>query len=178
MKGIIFTEFLKMVEEDHGYELVDEILNKEVLESNGIYTAVGTYQFSEMLTLISNLGEKLDKSANDLLYVFGKYFFKVILNSYMDIVNSYSNPVEFLASVDSHIHVHVRKIYPNAELPTFDTITQKENYMHMNYYSQRSMSYFAKGLMEETFSYYDYKCEIEMTPLNEDASEVEFHLHF
>ncbi len=178
VKGLIFDEFLKMVERDHGYELVDKILTKEELESNGSYTAVGTYDFSEMLILLTNLGEELNASTNDLLYVFGKYFFSVILNSYQDIINSYSNPVEFMASIDNHIHVHVRKIYPEATLPKFDTITRTDNYMHMNYYSERSMSYFAKGLMEETFAYYDYNCEIEMAPLNEDASAVEFHLRF
>ncbi len=178
LKGLIFDEFLKMVERDHGYELVDKILTKEKLESNGVYTAVGTYDFGEMLILLTNLGNELKVSTNDLLYVFGKYFFSVILNSYGDIVKSYSSPVEFMSSIDNHIHVHVRKIYPQAELPKFDTISKSANHMHMTYYSQRSMSYFAKGLMEETFAFYDYSCDIEMTPLNEDASAVEFHLRF
>lgn len=178
VKGLIFDEFLKMVEKDHGYELVDKILTKEKLESNGVYTAVGTYDFGEMLVLLTNLGDELKASTDDLLYVFGKYFFSVILTYYKDIVSSYSDPVEFLSSVDSHIHVHVRKIYPQAELPKFDTVTKSANYMHMNYYSQRSMSYFAKGLMEETFAHYDKSCRIEMTPINEDASAVEFHVHY
>jgi len=55
MKGIVFTEFLEMVEETFGLETVDYIIYKSELKSEGIYTSVGTYDFFEMLILISNL---------------------------------------------------------------------------------------------------------------------------
>ena len=55
MKGIVFTEFLEMVEETIGLETVDYIIYKSELKSEGIYTSVGTYDFFEMLSLISNI---------------------------------------------------------------------------------------------------------------------------
>ena len=55
MKGIIFTEFLEMVEEKFGYEVVDEIISKSELKSNGIYTSVGTYAREEMMVLVDHL---------------------------------------------------------------------------------------------------------------------------
>ena len=51
MKGIVFTEFLELVEDKFGLETVDEIIQKSDLESNGIYTSIGTYKFSEMLNI-------------------------------------------------------------------------------------------------------------------------------
>ncbi|MFT6414777.1 MAG: hypothetical protein ACJARZ_000109 [Dokdonia sp.] len=43
MKGIIFTEFLDLVEATFGLEMVDIILNASKLPSNGVYTTIGTY---------------------------------------------------------------------------------------------------------------------------------------
>ena len=42
MKGIIFTEFLDLVEEKFGLEMVDKIIEQSNLDSGGIYTSVGT----------------------------------------------------------------------------------------------------------------------------------------
>jgi|TARA_B110000908_G_scaffold27527_1_gene32300 hypothetical protein len=49
MKGIIFTEFLDLVEEKFGLGMVDKIIYQSNLASEGIYTSIGTYNFSEML---------------------------------------------------------------------------------------------------------------------------------
>ena len=57
MKGIVFTEFLELVEDKFGLEMVDSIIANSNLESNGVYTAVGTYSFSEMLQLLQNLSD-------------------------------------------------------------------------------------------------------------------------
>ena len=64
MKGIIFTEFLDLVEKKFGLVMVDKIINQSQLDSNGAYTSVGTYEFSEMLQLISNLSEDFNQLIN------------------------------------------------------------------------------------------------------------------
>ena len=74
MKGIVFTEFLEMVESTFGLETVDYIITNSDLESKGAYTAVGTYDFGEMLRLVTNLSEKVNSPVDDLLYVYGTYF--------------------------------------------------------------------------------------------------------
>ena len=48
MKGIVFTEFLDLVEERFGLEMVDAIISQSKLESKGVYTSIGTYSFSEL----------------------------------------------------------------------------------------------------------------------------------
>ena len=58
MKGIVFTEFLEMVEETFGLETVDTIIENSNLPSEGIYTSVGTYDFNEMVSLITALHKK------------------------------------------------------------------------------------------------------------------------
>ena len=43
MKGVIFTEFLEMVESHFSPEMADRIITAARLPSGGAYTAVGTY---------------------------------------------------------------------------------------------------------------------------------------
>ncbi len=43
MKGIVFTEFLDMVDSVYSPEVVEDIIEASELASAGPYTAVGTY---------------------------------------------------------------------------------------------------------------------------------------
>ena len=81
MKGIIFTDFLELVEYKFGLEMVDKIINQSDLESNGIYTSVGTYDFAEMLQLLTHLSQNTDISVDDLLLVFAEHLFKTLIKS-------------------------------------------------------------------------------------------------
>ena len=69
MKGFIFIGFLDLVEEIFGLESVEEIITQSELPSKGIYTSIGTYQFSEMLSLITNLSRNTNISVDRLLHV-------------------------------------------------------------------------------------------------------------
>ncbi|MFT4982342.1 MAG: hypothetical protein ACI9UR_002213, partial [Bacteroidia bacterium] len=41
MKGIVFTEFLELVEDKFGLEVVNQIIDGCELETDGVYTSVG-----------------------------------------------------------------------------------------------------------------------------------------
>lgn len=174
MKGIVFTEFLEMVEETFGLETVDYIIYKTELKSKGVYTTIGTYDFSEMLILISNLSEKVKIPVQELIYAYGLYFFKVLINHHSDIIKLYKTPMDLLESVENHIHVEVRKLYPGAELPTFKILKENNETMEMVYYSDRSMYMFALALIEKTFEHYNKNSSITYELLKKDGSEVRF----
>lgn len=174
MKGIIFTEFLDLVEEKFGLELVDQIIEESNPDSGGIYTAVGTYPFSEMLGLISRLSDNIDIPVDDLLYIYATHFFSVLTNNYMDLIDSYKDPIDLLASVENHIHIEVRKIYPDAELPSFETLERSEKHLTMIYRSSRAMYSFGRGLMDMTFKHYGKKAEILLEKIKKDGTEVKF----
>lgn len=174
MKGIVFTEFLELVEDKFGMEMVDAIIETSNLESGGAYTSVGTYNFSEMLALLTNLSERTNIAINDLLRVYANHFFHVIEDSYAGILDMYEGPMEMLSSIESHIHVEVRKIYPDAELPKFTIVEKSENKLILEYFSSRSMYAFAHGLMEKTFQHYNGSATIDYELLKEDGSHVKF----
>ncbi|KYG74921.1 heme-NO-binding protein [Roseivirga ehrenbergii] len=174
MKGIVFTEFLEMVETKFGLEMVDYIVESSDLKSKGAYTSIGTYDFVEMLQLIGHLSEKTAIPAEKLIYEYGLYFFGYLETNYPHIFKQYNSPVAFLHSVEGHIHVQVRKIYPDAELPTFEVREIGPNQMEMIYHSKRALYKFAEALIRKTFDHYHEKCEIELKMIQSNGTEVKF----
>ena len=174
MKGIVFTEFLDMVEGVWGYDMVDEIIEKSDLPSNGVYTAIGTYEYSEMVQLLTHLSQSSGKDLPFLLKEYGKYLFGTFQKNYPDFFSSAPDLFTFLESIDQHIHVEVLKLYPDAELPKFETERMDDQSMEMVYTSSRRMGDFAMGLLEKTMEHYNEPCNIEQVKLKEDGSQIKF----
>ena len=174
MKGIVFTEFLDMVESRWGYDMVDKIIEASTLESNGIYTSVGTYHHSEIVQLLTNLSHNTDVDPAILLKAFGEYLFDTFLKTYPMFFESEKDAFGFLKSIDSHIHVEVQKLYPDATLPKFETEENEEGALVMTYKSERKMAALAEGLIEKSIAHYGHPHSIDIHHLVEDGSQVEF----
>ena len=174
MKGIVFTEFLELVEVKFGLEVVDKIINASELESEGIYTSIGTYNFSEMLQLLQHLSAHTGISIDHLLLVYAEHFFSVLKESYPGLIDTYKDPIEMISSIENHIHVEVRKIYPDAELPTFEVIEKTDTSLKMNYKSSRAMHHFGLGLMNKTFEHFNSTATIVLEKIKGDGTEVLF----
>ncbi len=177
MKGIIFTEFLELVEVKFGLGMVDKIISQSELDSGGIYTSVGTYEFSEMLQLISQLSSNTDISVDDLLMVYSEHLFSALVKTYPNLVKHYKDPMDLLASIENHIHSEVQKIYPEAQLPTFQLEERTEEKMVMVYKSERALYMLGKGLMLETFKLFDVPVTIDYQKLNDKGTEVRFFVN-
>jgi hypothetical protein len=176
MKGIIFTGFLEMIEQKFGYELVDKMLTENDLESKGVYTSIGTYNYSEMVQLIVDLSARTEIAIPILLKEYGKYFFDVLYNSYPHFFKTVPSAFVFLESIENHIHIEVKKIYPKVELPTFETKMIGQDTLEIIYYSERKMADFAEGLIIRTLNYFQGPCSIIRENIKEDGSIVKFLL--
>ena len=176
MKGIVFTEFLEMVEEKFGLEVADSIIESSNLPSNGIYTAIGTYEFNEMVSLITNLSEEVKIDVDTLIYTFGHYLFTSLGKAHPEVIQSYSNPLGLIYAIEDHIHVHGQKIYPEAELPTFKILEKTDNSLSMVYSSSRGLYRLAHGLIEKCFEHYNSSAKVTYKLLKEDGTEVQFDI--
>ncbi|MCL6274709.1 heme NO-binding domain-containing protein [Muricauda sp. 2012CJ35-5] len=176
MKGIVFTEFLEMVESNYGLETVDSLIENCDLPSGGAYTSVGTYDFNEMVSLITELGKQTGLTQDQLLHSFGLFLFNGLVATHPEVVSSYKNPIGLLHSIEDHIHVHVRKLYPDAELPQFKVLSKSDTTLEMIYTSSRGLYSLAHGLIEKTFEHFGKKVNVEYKLLNENGTEVKFRL--
>ncbi len=175
MKGIVFTEFIELVEDRFGIEVLDSIIENSNLESKGVYTSVGTYSHFEMVELLTNLSKTINVSIPDLLFVYSEHFFQVLVNSYPEFFEKQTNAFDFLESVESYIHPEVLKLYPDAELPKFVT-KRSGNQINMTYISERKLADFAHGLMTSAVAHFGEDISIEIIRKEDDQSELEFQL--
>ena len=81
-----------------------------------------------------------------------------------------------ISSIENHIHVEVKKIYPDAELPSFEIKERTSNSLVMIYKSSRAMHHFGLGLMKKTFDYFNVTGKIKLKKLNAQGTRVEFNI--
>ncbi len=163
-----------MVETQFGLETVDTIINASDLSSGGAYTAVGTYEFEEMLQLVTHLSGVSQIPVNDLLYTFGLYLFDGLSKAHPDVIRSYQSPLSLLYSIEDHIHIQVKKLYPGAELPTFKILERTDRSLTMIYSSSRGLYALAHGLIKKAFEHFQKQVNVAMQLLNEQGTEVKF----
>lgn len=174
MKGVVFTEFLNLVEEKYGYETVDTLIEESELSSKGAYTAIGTYPHSEMVQLVTNLSTRTQIPVPDLLKMYGNHLFGVFIRSYGHFLKNTTTSFQLFLSIDKYIHVEVQKIYPDAELPAFECTMINGTTLEMLYKSERRMADFAEGLIEATLKYYKEIATIERVNIKADETIVRF----
>jgi hypothetical protein len=154
MKGIVFTEFVEMVEDRFGLDTLDSIVAAEGLPSGGVYASTGTYDHSEMVTLLNRLSVRTRLPIPALLKAYGEHLFKRFHTLFPIFFAAPRNAFEFLASINDTIHVEVRKLYPDAELPEFAAEQVDPRTMRMTYRSPRGLVDLAEGLIAGCFSHY------------------------
>jgi hypothetical protein len=174
MKGIVFTEFLELVESKFGYEMVDSIIQESDLPHAGAYTSIGTYPHSEIVMLVTQLSRKTDIPVSELLRIYGRHLFGVFSKSYSHFFEGVTSAFGLLEHVENHIHVSVRKLYPDAELPRFSVRMLDEYSLEMIYHSERRLADLAMGLIESALEHFQEKASILREDLNPDGSTVRF----
>jgi hypothetical protein len=147
MKGIVFSEFLELVESQFGLALADQIIQTSASSTDGAYTSVGTYDHHELLRMVSALSAATNVPPNELVKSFGKRLFGRFFAGFPVFFENATSAFEFLSSVDGYIHVEVRKLYPDAELPRFESKILSPSRMEMIYTSKRPLADLAEGLI-------------------------------
>ena len=169
MKGIVFTELTDMVEATFGADMMDDVLDDCELESGGAYTSVGTYDHKELLQIVSALSKHSDIPVKDLVHKYGHHLFSRFYELMPQFFETPANAFEFLESVHGYIHVEVKKLYPDASLPEFETHRESDGVLVMTYRSQCPFADFAHGLMQGCVDFYKEDIVIEGEDKNTDG---------
>ncbi len=168
MKGIVFTEFLDMVDDTFGSVVTDAILNDTKPPSGGAYTAVGTYPCEEMVALVRTLEHQTGARMPELLKTYGRHLFGRFVVRYPELFTGYQDSFSMLENIDATIHMEVRKLYPDAELPRFDCRREEPDRLVMVYSSLRPFADLAHGLIEGCALHFGEKVTIERSDDNSD----------
>jgi len=169
MKGIVFTEFLDMVADRWSEDLLDDIIDAANLPTSGAYTSVGTYDISELVSLLTQLSSRTDHTVPELLEIYGRHLFGVFGKNFPEFFEEDSDTLHFLETVDEVIHVEVRKLYPDAALPRFSTQRHEPHRLEMIYSSPRCLGPLALGLMHGCASHFGETIQVGTEDLSGGA---------
>lgn len=175
MKGVIFTNFLEMVDDAFSPEITEQIIDKANLPSGAAYTSVGAYDHGEILALVAALSETTGKEVPMLVRAFGEYLFHSLGKAHPEYVENAADSFELLQKVHAHIHAEVRKLYPDAELPTIDC-EEDETGLTVHYHSERPFADVAEGLIAGCIDHFGDAIVFRRTQSSEDGCSAVFRL--
>ncbi len=161
MKGIVFTEFFEMVEQRGGLDEVDALVQGCELATGGAYTTVGTYDFHELVALVQKLGERSGIPVPILIRAFGEHLFGRFHEKFPEFFEGVPDAPTFLSGIEDTIHTAVRKLYPDAELPSFDVKMLECGGVDLTYSSPRPFADFAEGLIDGCLQHFGETRTIE-----------------
>lgn len=166
MKGVIFTELLEMAEGALSPEVVEEVIAEADLESGGAYTSIGTYPFSELQALIVGFAARMEAPVPEVIHGFGGHLFQAFQRSHSAFFTDVRDTFDLLRRVEDEIHVEVRKLYPDAELPTFACSEPILGDLILEYRSTRGLADLAAGLLDAAIAHFGESIAVERQDLS------------
>ena len=163
MKGLVFIELLKMADGALGEATVDRVLDTTPLKSGGAYTTVGYYDCSELILLVDAFSNISGIERPVLERQFGHWVMDSFEAAYPALFAKHDTAFGMLEAIEGDIHVEVRKLYPDAELPSFATLRLSATDLEMTYKSDRPLAHFCYGLIEACLKKYGEPGIITMT---------------
>ncbi|MFW2587306.1 heme NO-binding domain-containing protein [Sagittula sp. SSi028] len=174
MKGTIFTELVKMAEDAFGEDTVDMVLESADLENGGAYTTVGNYPCSELIKIVMAFSAHSGLSPEVLQRKFGHWMLDYFVANFPEFFAEKTDTFGLLESVDGEIHVEVKKLYPDAELPRFDTERPQDGQLDLIYSSPRPLDAFCHGIVEASLAHFGQTGEITRTPADDGSGATRF----
>ncbi len=173
MKGIILSEFIEFIEQNLGEDVAQQIIDDSQVESGGAYSRVGQYDYQELIQLLMQTASATNRDAKDLLNPFADHLFTMFKRDYSVFFEGVDSAAEMLTQIDNHIHVEVKKLYPDAELPQFnyhkdgDTLT-------LDYRSPRPLASVAQALVMACIKFFGERESLTSYEIAEDHKSARF----
>lgn len=169
MKGIIFNLLEQVISDEYGPAAWDNILDTTGLD--GAYTAVGSYEDPEFLSLVGAASEVVGKPQDEVVKWFGRACLPLLAERYSGFFAPHTSTRSFLLTLNDVIHPEVRKLFPGAYAPSFEFDDTAEDELTMSYESHRNLCSFAEGLIEGAAAHFGEEASIEQPRCSKRGDE-------
>lgn len=177
MKGMVLRAFAAFAEETFGADVADRALSQSALSTRGVFTNVGYYPTDDMLLLVRAVSEATHQPPSDLVRRFGRDLFGRLARAHAPLMAAFDEPLDMLASIESVIHVNVRKLYTDTELPSFDVAGREgARRLVLVYRSARPFADLAEGLILGCLDHYGVgaRARVRRRDLADDGTAAAF----
>jgi hypothetical protein len=100
-----------------------------------------------MVDLVVALSKRSGIPIPDLLRAYGQHLFAHFFSTHPSFFVNVPDALSFLAGIEVIIHAEVLKLYPDAQLPKFETEHHSQNQLVLIYDSSRHFEDLAAGLI-------------------------------
>jgi len=169
MKGIILDQFVGYASERLGVGPCESMLRELRLRSGGAFTTVGTYDAGELEAMVAALSSREGVPRGTVLVQFGRWVFPRLASRYGAVLGGVSSTFGLLRVLDGVIHVEVRKLYPDAELPSFKVFERGREQLEVRYSSSRHLEDLAEGLITGAALHFDESVDLERSYEGEEV---------
>jgi len=151
VKGIIFNLLEEVITAEHGPDAWDDLLDAAGFD--GVYTSLGNYADEEFVALLARMPATFGAGIDEQLRWFGRSSMPLLADRYGTFFERPDSTASFLRSINDVIHTEVRKLYPDADVPTFDfdpvpDLTPPADAVVMGYSSRRRLCALAEGFIQ------------------------------
>jgi hypothetical protein len=173
MKGVVFTAFNDMIEQEIGIEVLDQLLEAVKPESQSINTSLEDFPDEELGAMIAELAVVTGTPIIDLVKPFGQFPFHTLALKHSMFIEAEPDFLSFLKSVEDVIPKEVVKLYPNSNpnLPSLIWEQPDARSLILCYRSPRKLCHLAEGLIKGAAERYQVGYEEEHTPCMLDGSD-------
>ena len=175
MEGIGFNAAEKAVTALLGADAWDELL--DAADSDGVYTALGTYPDEELLALVMAAAEATGQSPADVQRLVGRHALEHLIPPVADLVNTDGCVFEFLTSVHEIIHIEVKKLSPDATPPDLIPERLATDLLQLTYRSERGLSALAEGLILGAGDLFSQPVAVSVPDELQSEGETVIHVH-
>lgn len=173
MKGIILSEFVEFLEISLGPDKAQIVINKAGVDSGGAYSRVGQYDYQELIQLLTQAAAETEIEASELVNQFSHHLFMVFKRDYNLFFEGVDSAAQMLTQIDNHIHVEVKKLYPDAELPKFEYV-KTGNHLVLDYSSPRPLAAVAHALVMACIKYFGDRETLVSSEVADDQCSAKF----
>lgn len=159
VKGIVFNLLEEVVVAHYGEDTWDSLLDSTKLD--GSYTSLGSYPDEHVAALVAAAATALNLTQFDVLRWFGNQAMPLLFDRYPSFFKGQTSCRPFLLSVNHIIHPEVRKVYPGAQVPTFQFSDAPDGRLIMGYDSPRRLCALAQGFAEGAATHYGESVQFE-----------------
>lgn len=177
MHGLFFTTLMDYLEQDFGLEVVDAAVRASNPASAAAYTAVSDYPHQELFSIITAAASRLGRDPAELLQQYGRRVFQALLQKHPGAVADAGDTLEFIATVDRHVHAEVQRRYPGARVPALTVSRASAGGGTVEYRSHRPLADVAAGMLQGCIDFFQDELTLQVdADFNSCPTHVRFRL--
>jgi hypothetical protein len=184
MKGVVFNLLEQFITRNLGDEKYEEILAESQLKTKEPFVGPGTYPDEDLVAIVERTAGQMGVSLPEVLHAFGRFCFPELAERFPLFIEPYNHPKPFLKTIDSIIHMEVKKLLIDAQPPRFTYEEPATDSLVIKYSSRRKLCHFMEGLIDGVADFYkspnryghkscmldgDEVCELHLTLLQEGS---------